>query len=140
MQEQVTPGRANVLVVEDDTPLAMAVERLVTALGHNPVVCVRGEDAIAKARELKPELILMDVMLKGELSGIDAAEVIKHDQLGCEIVFMTAYGDPEYARRMRQIAGSYVMGKPLSEAMLRLIVREKLGLLGRKVERIPRRP
>ena len=140
MQEQVALRRANVLVVEDDAPLAISVERLVSELGHNPVLCVCGEDAIAKARELRPELILMDVMLRGALSGIDAAEVIKHDQLGCEIVFMTAHGDLDDARRMRQIAGSYVMGKPVPEAMLRLIVREKLGLLGRRVERIPRRP
>ena len=139
-QEPVSPDCAKVLVVEDDTPLAMAVEQLVADLGYAPLVCVRGEDAIATARELRPELILMDVRLKGELSGIDAAEIIKGEELGCAIVFMTAYGDPEYAKRMRQIAGSYVMGKPLSEPMLRLIIREQLGLLRRDIVRLPRRP
>jgi CheY-like chemotaxis protein len=131
---------AKVLVVEDDTTLAMAVERVVAELGYEPVVCVRGEDAVAQARALRPELILMDVKLKGELTGIDAAEIIKGEELGSAIVFMTAYGDPEYAKRMRQIAGCNVMGKPLSEPMLRLVVREKLGLVGRYVERLPRRP
>ena len=137
-QEQSDP--AKVLVVEDDTFLAMAVEQLVAGLGFEPVVCARGEDAVAKARELRPKLILMDVKLRGELTGIEAAEIIQHEELGCVIVFMTAYGDPDYAKRMRQIAGSNVMGKPLSESMLRLVVREKLGLLGRSMERIPRRP
>lgn len=139
-QEQLPPAPATVLVVEDDTPLALAIEQLVTDLGFSPVVCARGEDAVAYARETRPELILMDVRLRGELSGIEAAEIIKRDQLGCEIVFMTAYGDPGYAKQMRQIAGSYVMGKPLSVAMLRLIIREKLGLLGRDLGRLPRRP
>ena len=139
-QEPASSDCAKVLVVEDDTPLAMAFEQLVTDLGYEPLVCVRGEDAIAKARELRPELILMDVKLKGELSGVDAVEVIRQEELGCAIVFMTAYGDPEYAKRMRQIAGSYVMGKPLSEPILRMIIREQLGLLRRDVPRLPRRP
>ena len=140
LAEKLARAPAKVLVVEDDTTLAMAVEQIVADLGYVPVVCVRGEDAVEKARDLRPELILMDVKLKGELTGIEAAEIIKHDELGCAIVFMTAYGEPDYAKRMRQIAGASVMGKPLSEPMLRLIVREKLGLAGRHFERLPRRP
>lgn len=138
--EKLPRAPAKVLVVEDDTTLALVVEQIVADLGYAPVVCVCGEDAVEKARDLRPKLILMDVKLQGELTGIEAAQIIKHEDLGCAIVFMTAYGDPEYAKQMRQIAGNGVMGKPLSEPMLRLIVREKLGLVGRSVERLPRRP
>ena len=48
-------------------------------------------------------------------------------ELGCDIVFMTAYGDPEIASDMRKIAGVDVLGKPISEPILRLVLREKLG-------------
>lgn len=119
-------GRPEVLVVEDDTVLAMEIERMAAELGYRSLVCVSGEDAIAAARRLRPGLVLMDVKLKGDLDGIAAAEAIKAE-LACEIVFMTAYGDPEIASDMRRIAGVDVLGKPISEPILRLVLREKLG-------------
>ena len=125
---------ARVLVVEDDTPLALMVETLIRDLGYLPIVCVRGEDAVERARVLRPELVLMDVKLKGEMNGIEAASIIKAE-LGCPVVFMTAYSDPQYAARMREIAGANVLGKPLSEPILRLLLREKLGVPGRRPSR-----
>lgn len=129
MQRDLPPPTAqppSVLVVEDDTILAMEVERMAAALGYVSLVCVSGEDAIAAARRLRPKLVLMDVKLRGDIDGIAAAEAIK-GELGCEIVFMTAYGDPAIARDMRRIAGVDVLGKPISEPILRLMLKEKLG-------------
>lgn len=128
-QEDVppSPGRPpTVLVVEDDTVLAMEVERMAGELGYVSLVCVSGEDAIAAARRLHPDLVLMDVKLRGDIDGIEAAEAIK-DELGCEIVFMTAYGDPALARNMRRIAGIDVLGKPISAPILRMMLKDKLG-------------
>lgn len=73
----------------------------------------------------------MDVKLKGEMTGLEAAEAIKAE-IGCPVAFMTAYGDPETARRMRQIAGSNVLGKPISKAILRMTVRHLLSAQGRR--------
>lgn len=112
-----------VLVVEDDTPLAMMVEQMVESLGYVAVVCVGGEDAIETARILRPDLVLMDVKLKGAMTGVEAAETIKAE-VGCPIAFMTAYGDAETASRMRRIAGDNVLGKPISEPILRMTVRQ----------------
>lgn len=118
--------RTRVLVVEDDTSLAMMVEQTVAELGYVAIVCARGEDAVETARELKPQLVLMDVKLKGYMTGLDAARIIKAE-LGCPIVFMTAYGDGSTARQMRAIAGDNVMGKPLSGPILRLTLRQLVG-------------
>jgi CheY-like chemotaxis protein len=121
-----TPSDARILLVEDDTILALEIERVAAELGHTTFVSVSGEDAIAQARRLRPDLVIMDVKLKGELDGIAAAEAIKRE-LGCEVVFMTAYGDPDLARDMRRLAGPDVLGKPISEAILRLTLKQKLG-------------
>jgi len=130
MQQQDVPPPAfrppTVLVVEDDTVLAMEVEKLAEELGYLSLVCVSGEDAIAAARRLHPDLVLMDVKLRGDIDGVAAAEAIQAE-LGCEIVFMTAYGDPALARSMRRIAGIDVLGKPISAPILRMMLKEKLG-------------
>lgn len=120
-----------ILVVEDDAPLAMLVEQMIAEWGYAAVICVRGEDAVETARVIRPELVLMDVKLKGEMTGLEAAEAIKAE-IGCPVAFMTAYGDPETARRMRQIAGSNVLGKPISKAILRMTVRHLLSAQGRR--------
>jgi DNA-binding response OmpR family regulator len=116
-------GQGKVLVVEDDSILAMRVEDLLRELGYVPVVCVSGEDAVETARLIEPALVLMDVRLRGDMTGLEAAEIIR-DELACPIAFMTAYGDRDTAARMRRIAGDNVMGKPLSEPILRMTIRQ----------------
>jgi len=117
---------AGILIVEDDGLLAMMVEDFVAGLGYEIVASVAtGEGAIAAAREHRPDLVLMDVSLQGGLSGIDAAEAICAER-PCLIVFMTAYGDPGTTERMKRIAGSAVMGKPISLEILRLTLQQLL--------------
>lgn len=123
---QSTPASSfRVLVVEDDTILAMGVEQIVASLGHTAFVCARGEDAVETARELGPELVLMDVSLGGTMSGIEAATIIKAE-LGCPIIFMTGYNDEPYTTRMRQISGAAVLSKPLDEPRLRHFMRKRI--------------
>lgn len=118
--------RPGILIVEDDALLATMVEDLVTSLGYDVVASVAsGEAAVDAARAHGPDLILMDVSLQGRLSGIEAAEAICAAQ-PCIVVFMTAYGDPETTSRMKRIAGSAVMGKPISVDILRLTLQQLL--------------
>ncbi|MFN3876607.1 MAG: LytR/AlgR family response regulator transcription factor, partial [Flavobacteriales bacterium] len=64
-----------------------------------------GEAASAAARELRPDVVLMDIMLKGPMSGIEAAMAIRglplKDGLGIPVVFLTAYSDPATLSRAR---------------------------------------
>jgi DNA-binding response OmpR family regulator len=62
---------------------------------------VFGEEAIREAKREKPDLVLMDISIHGEMSGLDAAGKI-HTQLGIPIIFMTGYSDEE----TRQQAGT----------------------------------
>lgn len=86
-------GKTSVLVVEDESIVAKDIQQSLTKLGYNVVgTASTGEKAIAIANEMKPDIILMDIMLKGPMSGIDTAAEIKKD-LGIPVIFLTAYAD-----------------------------------------------
>lgn len=86
-------AKTSVLVVEDESIVAKDIQNSLKKLGYAvPSVENSGEDAIDAAGKYKPDLILMDIMLKGEISGIDAAEQIKN-RYQIPIIFLTAYAD-----------------------------------------------
>lgn len=98
--------RARVLVVEDEAIVRRDIEQTVEQLGHEVVGGVdEGEAAIAAARELRPDVVLMDIMLKGPMSGIEAAMAIRglplKDGLGLPVIFLTAYSDSATLSRAR---------------------------------------
>ena len=82
--------KSKILIVEDDELVALFVQLKVEMLGYQSLGCTsRGEDAIRLAGELKPNLILMDIRLAGEMDGIDAAYAI-HQQFSLPVVFLTS--------------------------------------------------
>jgi DNA-binding LytR/AlgR family response regulator len=83
----------NILVVEDESIVRKDIERSLTKLGYNVVAQAdTGEKAIELARENRPDIALMDIMLKGEMSGIEAADSIKKI-IDIPVIFLTAYAD-----------------------------------------------
>ena len=83
----------NILVVEDEAIVSKDIQQSLKKLGYNIVgASSTGEKAIELAEEHKPDLVLMDIMLKGEMSGIDAAEKIKAS-LNIPVIYLTAYAD-----------------------------------------------
>jgi two-component system, LytTR family, response regulator LytT len=86
-------SKYNILVVEDESIVAKDIQHSLKKLGYNVVDTVStGENAIAAANDKKPDLVLMDIMLKGAMSGIDAAQEIR-EKLNIPIIFLTAYAD-----------------------------------------------
>lgn len=86
-------SKTNILVVEDESIVSKDIQNSLKKLGYNVVgASNNGEDAIVMAREQHPDLVLMDIMLKGEMSGIDAADVIRKE-LNIPVIFLTAYAD-----------------------------------------------
>lgn len=83
----------NILITEDESIVAKDIQQSLKKLGYNVVgVCNNGEDAIKTAEETKPDLVLMDIMLKGDMSGIEAADTIRQ-RLSVPVIFLTAYAD-----------------------------------------------
>jgi DNA-binding LytR/AlgR family response regulator len=86
-------SKTTVLVVEDESIVSKDIQQSLTKLGYNVVgSSSTGEKAIALASELKPDIVLMDIMLKGAITGIDAAAEIKSNE-GIPVIFLTAYAD-----------------------------------------------
>ena len=86
-------AKTSVLVVEDESIVAKDIQQSLIKLGYNVVgTASTGEKALALANELRPDVILMDIMLKGPMSGIDASAEIKKN-LSIPVIFLTAYAD-----------------------------------------------
>ncbi len=92
---------ARVLVVEDESIVAMGIKHKLENMGHIVVEMVSsGENAVRAAREHNPDIILMDIVIKGDLDGIEAAQAI-HEYSDIPIIYLTAYADDEMLMRAR---------------------------------------
>lgn len=85
--------KINIFIVEDESIVAKDIQNSLIKLGYNVVgIANNGNDAIEKVVELAPDLVLMDIMIKGNLTGIEASEKIK-EQINVPVIFLTAYAD-----------------------------------------------
>jgi DNA-binding LytR/AlgR family response regulator len=86
-------SKTNILIVEDESIVAKDIQHSLKKLGYTVVgICSTGEDAIRTAEEMKPDLVLMDIMLKGDMSGIEAAAQIR-EKYNLPVIYLTAYAD-----------------------------------------------
>ncbi|MCZ7372465.1 MAG: response regulator, partial [Candidatus Methanoperedens sp.] len=91
--------KIKILVVEDESIIAEDIRRSLENLGYSvPSVVSSGEAAINKAKEERPDLVLMDIMLKGKMDGIVAAGKIR-SEFNIPTVYLTAYGDDNILAR-----------------------------------------
>lgn len=82
-----------VLIVEDDMIISLVIENMVRELGHEVIgKAASGEDAINLALNEQPDLILMDIRLKGEMDGIEAVLAIK-EKINTSVIYLTGNSD-----------------------------------------------
>ncbi len=111
---------ARILIVEDEGIVAKDLQNSLRALGYG--ICgtsPTGVDAIAKAKSLRPDLILMDIRLRGQMDGIEAARQI-HQFLDVPIVFLTAYADPDTLMRAADVGPYAYVLKPFEDRELQV--------------------
>jgi len=121
-----------ILIVDDEWLTRLEIEGMLTDLGYEVAgQAETGAEAVAMARELNPDLVLMDIKMPGEMNGIDAAREIKAE-LGTPIIFLSGYGDPEHIEAAKEIAPfGYVM-KPFDEQEVHAFV--EIALSRKKLE------
>ncbi len=108
-----------ILIAEDEAFSAMWLELELTRAGFSVLPPVAsGEDAVETARRHRPDLLLMDIRLAGEMDGIDAAGEIRATY-ACDVVFMTGYSDPELRERANRLAPLSYITKPIRIAELK---------------------
>ena len=111
--------KSKILIVEDDELVALFVQLKVEMFGYQSLGCTsRGDDAIRLTGELKPNLVLMDIRLAGEMDGIDAANAI-HQQFSIPVVFLTSNISDETLERAKHVEAFGYIIKPFTDQELR---------------------
>ena len=121
-----------ILIVEDDPVQKVAVARQLQSIGYVAAGVVEsGSGAIELARNLQPDLILMDINLDGPVDGIEAAGEIRR-QFQIPIVFVTTHTDRETFLRAKQTQPFGYLLKPFSREELQIAI--EMALLDHNVE------
>ncbi len=123
----------SIIVVDDERIVALDIGNTLRRLGYKtPALAASGEEAIALAERLKPELILMDIKLKGPMDGIAAAHDI-YTRFNIPVVFLTAFSDEKtLSRAMTSEAFGYLI-KPFEERELHSTI--EIALYKHRTER-----
>jgi two-component system cell cycle sensor histidine kinase/response regulator CckA len=115
-------AKANILIVEDETLIALDIQDALHGLGYD--VCgpaTSGQKAIHKAIEMRPDLVLMDIHLSGEMDGTQAAGHIQ-SRLDIPVVYLTAHADKVTLQRARLTQPFGYVLKPFKEHELHMAI------------------
>ena len=123
-----------ILIVEDDVIIGEDIKKSVRNIGHEIVDFVpSGEQALERAEKLRPDLVLMDIVLRGRLNGIETAEQI-HKQFQIPIVFLTAYADKiTMSRAQRANPYGYIL-KPFEDEELKSVLEQAIEKRKKELE------
>lgn len=114
--------RTKILLVEDEVLTAKVAEKMIKGLGYDVCgVVSSGEAAIAAAAREKPDLVLMDIVLKGKVDGIEAADEIR-TKCGIPVVYLTSCDDQATLERAKISEPFGYMVKPLNERDIHVTV------------------
>ncbi len=111
-----------IMVVEDEKLVALALEKCLRTMGYEvPASVASGEEAVEKALELRPDLILMDIRLKGVIDGVEAARRIG-DGCAVPVVYLSAYSEEKTLDRAKHTLPFGYITKPFEERTLQTTV------------------
>ncbi len=108
----------NILIVEDDLSLAIDLEMIVDEMGYKVIGRADNSvDALRMIKEQSPDLILMDIDIKGNLTGIQIAKKIRHRDI--PVLFITSLNDQKHFNRAKQTNYIGYLVKPVNKFTLR---------------------
>ena len=108
-------SKVEILVVEDESIVALDIERRLKSLGYQVIGHVlSGEEAVVRADEERPDLVLMDIHLKGRMDGIEAAQKIRR-LYDIPVIYITAYSDEATLERAKVTEPFGYILKPFQE-------------------------
>ncbi len=115
-------AKANIMIVEDEGIVGEELKISLEDMDYTVTSIIKsGEQAIEKADQDCPDLILMDIRLKGQMDGIEAAELIR-SRLGIAVVFLTAYADDDKLERAKLTMPFGYILKPFQDRDLKVVI------------------
>lgn len=106
---------SKILIVDDEAIITMQLEERLSAMGYTVAgMAASGEEAVNKARGLRPDLILMDIVMPGTMNGIEAAKIIT-TELDIPVVFVTSYADDAIIEKAKSVKPYGYIVKPFNE-------------------------
>lgn len=115
-----------ILVVEDEAIIAMDIQSILKKMGYiDSEVVFSGEESIEKVAARRPHLVLMDIKLKGNMDGIQAAKHIYYEYK-VPVVYITAFGDENTIKRANGTSRFGYITKPFEEAELKSTIQKAL--------------
>jgi DNA-binding LytR/AlgR family response regulator len=132
-------AKTNVLVVEDESIVSKDIQHSLKKLGYNVVgAASTGEKAFELAAKERPDIILMDIMLKGEINGIETAERVKNE-LNIPVIYLTAYADESTLAKAKVTEPFGYIIKPFKEVDLHTSIEMALYKFSKEREVIKER-
>lgn len=117
-----TLARKTVFIVEDNPIISEIIAFSINKLGYSVCDSVQtGEEAIRYCGKCRPDLVIMDISLKGEMDGIEAGALIKN-QFSIPVVFLTGYSMMELPERVRDAQPDGFISKPFSDDDIRRVI------------------
>ncbi len=124
-----------ILIVEDESIVLLHIKKTLEGLGYTvAAMATSGEDAILKAMADRPDLVLMDIVLKGEVDGIEAAEKIR-SLFHIPVIYLTAHADEATLQRARVTEPFGYIVKPFRERDLHIAIQFALYKAKAEAER-----
>jgi CheY-like chemotaxis protein len=119
---------AHILIVEDERLVARDLERRLRRMNYMVVaIAATGLEAIQQALEHRPDLVLMDIRLQGEMDGITAAAFIR-THLNIQVIYLSAYVDEMTLERAQGTSPAAFLRKPFNEYDLRQTLQQVLSV------------
>jgi DNA-binding NarL/FixJ family response regulator len=120
-------AKPKVLVVEDEYIVSLDIQTRLIRMGYDVAgSCNSGEEAINRAAQIKPDLVLMDIMLAGKMNGIAAAKKIR-SQMDVAVIFLTGYSDDATLREATTAEPFGYIVKPFDERTLKTTIEVSLA-------------
>ncbi len=122
-----------IIVVDDEVVIAIGLKERLTAMGYDVIgLAHSGEEAVEKAMSFRPDLILMDIMIPGNLDGIHVAEKVKAE-LDIPVIFLTAFSEDKIIERAKQAEPYGYIVKPFQDRELKAAI--EVALYKKETER-----
>lgn len=116
-----------VLIVEDECITSLELENKLRSWGYNPVgIAISGEEAMKMARDLKPDLLIMDIRLQGEEDGVEVARKILNE-MEISLIYITAHSTKYMMERAYETSPHAYVVKPYNDGELRVAVEKAVS-------------